>query len=94
MGLSEVEKPELLQARGGVWFAVGSQQLHIGIEKGFSPATKAHPAFRVNESDLHRLAENLTAGGESVTWDEALPGVQRFYTVDPWGNRIELLANA
>jgi catechol 2,3-dioxygenase-like lactoylglutathione lyase family enzyme len=94
LGLTEIEKPEPLQARGGVWFAVGSQQLHIGVESEFSPARKAHPAFRVNESDLHRLAETLTAAGEVVTWDYALPGVRRFYTTDPWGNRIEWLAGA
>lgn len=94
LGLPEVDKPDVLRARGGVWFAVGSRQLHIGVERAFSPARKAHPAFRVSESDLHRLAEILTAAGESVTWDEALPGVQRFYTADPWGNRIELLATS
>lgn len=94
LGLSEVEKPELLRTRGGVWFALGSEQLHIGVESGFSPAKKAHPALRVSAMDLHRLAEALTAAGETVAWDEALPGIQRFYTSDPWGNRIELLASA
>ncbi len=94
LGLPEVDKPDLLRARGGVWFAVGSQQLHVGVESAFLPARKAHPAFRVSEPELHRLAEILTAAGESVTWDETLPGVYRFYTEDPWGNRIELLATA
>jgi catechol 2,3-dioxygenase-like lactoylglutathione lyase family enzyme len=93
LGLTEIEKPEPLRARGGVWFAVGSQQLHIGVESGFSPARKAHPALRVNEPDLLRLAAILEAAGESVTWDEALEGVKRFYVADPWGNRIELLAD-
>jgi hypothetical protein len=27
-----------------------------------------------------------------VTWDDALPGERRFYSEDPWGNRIEFLA--
>jgi hypothetical protein len=27
-----------------------------------------------------------------VDWDGSLPGVRRFYTADPWGNRIELVA--
>jgi hypothetical protein len=27
-----------------------------------------------------------------VRWDMELPGVRRFYTSDPWGNRLELLA--
>ena len=27
-----------------------------------------------------------------MTWDDAVDGVRRFFTEDPWGNRIELLA--
>ena len=37
-------------------------------------------------------AARLAAAGAPVQWDESLPGVRRFYTADPWGNRIELLA--
>jgi hypothetical protein len=29
-----------------------------------------------------------------VAWDDALPGERRFYSEDPWGNRIEFLAAA
>src|ERR1700761_8824315 len=31
LGLNELPKPASLQRRGGVWFAVGDQQLHIGV---------------------------------------------------------------
>jgi hypothetical protein len=27
-----------------------------------------------------------------VRWDAELPGARRFYTADPFGNRLELLA--
>jgi catechol 2,3-dioxygenase-like lactoylglutathione lyase family enzyme len=94
LGLVEIEKPESLRARGGVWFGVGTQQLHIGIEERFSPARKAHPALRVAPGTLEPLAERLTSAGVPVVWDEALAGVRRFYTEDPWGNRLELLADA
>jgi catechol 2,3-dioxygenase-like lactoylglutathione lyase family enzyme len=94
LGLSEIEKPDVLRARGGVWFALGSHQLHIGVEREFLPAKKAHPAFRMSDSELHRLADVLVAAGETVIWDDALSGMQRFYTEDPWGNRIELLASS
>jgi catechol 2,3-dioxygenase-like lactoylglutathione lyase family enzyme len=86
LGLVEVEKPEPLRGRGGVWF----EQLHVGVEQDFAPARKAHPALRVE--DLDGVAERLRAAGASVQWDDALPGVRRFYTADPWGNRIELLS--
>jgi catechol 2,3-dioxygenase-like lactoylglutathione lyase family enzyme len=92
LGLLEIEKPELLRARGGVWFQIGHQQLHIGVEKPFVPAQKAHPAFRVRPETLEVLAGRLEAAGARVQWDEAVEDVRRFYTEDPWGNRIELLA--
>ncbi|HWI96872.1 MAG TPA: VOC family protein [Solirubrobacterales bacterium] len=91
LGLTELEKPEALRGRGGVWFACGAHQLHIGIEPGFSPAAKAHPALRVALKDLDRLAERLGEAGLEVRWDEAIPNVRRFYTADPWGNRVELI---
>ena len=91
LGLPEIEKPPELRAQGGAWFSLGAQQLHIGIQEPFTPAVKAHPALRVEKGTLADLAARLSDAGEAVIWDEALPGVRRFYTVDPWGNRIELL---
>jgi catechol 2,3-dioxygenase-like lactoylglutathione lyase family enzyme len=89
--LTEVEKPAPLRGRGGAWFALGDgQQLHLGVERDFAPARKAHPALAVD--DLDALAARLHAAGAPVEWDDAIPGVRRFYTADPWGNRIELLA--
>ena len=93
LGLEELEKPEPLRSRGGAWFALaGGGQLHIGVEDPFTPARKAHPAFRLSPAELDELAERLQAAGEQVDWDDSLPEVRRFYTADPWGNRLELLA--
>lgn len=92
LGLAEIEKPATLRGRGGVWFRCGEQQLHVGVEDGFVPARKAHPALRVADGQLDVLAERLGRAGVQVIWDAALADVQRFYTQDPWGNRIELLA--
>ena len=91
LGLTEVPKPAALQARSGVWFACGAHQLHIGIAEGFSPAEKAHPALQVRLGDLDRLATRLEAAGAVVRWDDAIPGTRRFYSDDPWGNRIEFV---
>ena len=91
LGLPELEKPEALRERGGVWFACGGQQLHVGVTHDFSPATKAHPALRVHLQDLDLIAERLTAASSPVLWDDAIPDTRRFYTADPWGNRIELI---
>ena len=51
VGLPEVPKPPALATRGGVWFRVGAQELHCGVEDGFRPAAKAHPAFAVDDLD-------------------------------------------
>lgn len=81
LGLREVAKPDALRARGGVWF----EQLHVGVEEGFRPARKAHPAFAVD--DLDALAARIG----DVQWDDAVPGIRRFYASDPFGNRLEFL---
>jgi hypothetical protein len=39
---------------------------------------------------LDVIAERLATAGAQVRWDERLPGIARFYTEDPWGNRLEL----
>ena len=41
---------------------------------------------------LEPVARRLEESGAKLTWDDQLPGIRRFYTEDPWGNRIELLA--
>jgi ribosomal protein S18 acetylase RimI-like enzyme len=88
LGLPEVPKPERLRLRGGVWFAVGDEELHVGIEEPFAPARKAHPALALRSaSDLRALADRLLAAGHGVQWEGA-----RCYVADPFGNRLELLA--
>jgi len=90
LGLKEIEKPEALRSRGGVWFECGGQQLHLGVEEPFSPARKAHPALNVESvAQLEELAARL---GDGVIWDADLPGFKRFYVSDPFGNRLELLS--
>jgi catechol 2,3-dioxygenase-like lactoylglutathione lyase family enzyme len=90
LGLEELAKPATLRSRGGVWFRVGAQQLHVGVEEGFAPARKAHPAFAV--AGWEELRERLREAGVELRDDDAIPGVRRCYVNDPWGNRLELIA--
>jgi catechol 2,3-dioxygenase-like lactoylglutathione lyase family enzyme len=92
LGLPELEKPPALRSRGGVWFSVGRSQLHVGVAEPFAPARKAHPALSVRAEALDALAARLLAGGMKVVWDDEIPGLRRFFSEDPWGNRVELLA--
>jgi catechol 2,3-dioxygenase-like lactoylglutathione lyase family enzyme len=90
LGLAEIPKPEHLAVRGGLWFEVGGQQLHLGIEPGFRASSKAHPAFEVD--DLAALRGRLESHGVGTYEDLPLAGFDRFYAHDPFGNRLEFLA--
>ena len=89
LGLDEVPKPANLAARGGVWFERGPVRVHLGVERDFAPARKAHPAFIVD--DLKALVEHLASHGVGAATDEPLDGYSRVYVSDPFGNRIELM---
>lgn len=91
LGLREVPKPPNLARRGGVWFEGegGGLRVHLGVERDFRPARKAHPAFVVQ--GLRDLAADLRARGFEVAADEPLEGFDRLYAADPFGNRIELM---
>ena len=89
LGWPEVAKPANLQKRGGVWFQCGVHQVHVGVQKDFVPAKKAHPAFHVE--NLQELRVQLEGQGVTVMDDEPLTGAERFYLTDPFGNRLEFL---
>jgi regulator of ribonuclease activity A len=87
VGLPEIPKPPSLAVRGGVWFRVGPHELHCGVEEGFVPARKAHPALAVDDVDA--VARAVTRAGGDLGWFDSIPGVRRFHTFDPVGNRVE-----
>jgi catechol 2,3-dioxygenase-like lactoylglutathione lyase family enzyme len=94
LGLAEVPKPPALAPRGGCWFAGFGIELHLGVEADFRPARKAHPGLLW--PDLDALAERLTDAGYPVHWapDGELPGMRRFHSEDPHGNRLEFLTRS
>jgi catechol 2,3-dioxygenase-like lactoylglutathione lyase family enzyme len=89
LGIPHVAKPTHLAARGGCWFEQGDLRVHLGVDRGFRPATKAHPAFIVD--DVRGIARAVTTAGFELDDDEPLDGFDRVYVSDPFGNRIELL---
>ncbi len=89
LGLEEIEKPAVLAVRGGVWFACGGAQLHLGADPDFQAAKKAHPALLVRDFDL--LAQALEAHGVALTPEDMVAGRRRATLFDPFGNRVELI---
>jgi catechol 2,3-dioxygenase-like lactoylglutathione lyase family enzyme len=88
LGLEELPKPEPLRSRGGCWFRVGAQELHVGVEDPVAPARKAHPGFVVD--DLEALRARLREAGQEPRDDDTIAGTTRFFAEDPFGNRLEL----
>jgi catechol 2,3-dioxygenase-like lactoylglutathione lyase family enzyme len=89
LGLEEIDKPPALAARGGCWFRGYGIELHLGVEEDFRPARKAHPGLLV--AGLDDWAQRLRAAGYPVAYDDNFPGMRRFYSEDPHGNRLEFL---
>jgi catechol 2,3-dioxygenase-like lactoylglutathione lyase family enzyme len=100
LGMTEVDKPADLVARGGCWFrayddeGTVAAELHVGVEDPFAPARKAHPAFVVD--DLAVVAGRLRSLGFEVdeSQRDSFPGHVRLHAFDGHGNRVEVLQAA
>jgi catechol 2,3-dioxygenase-like lactoylglutathione lyase family enzyme len=88
LGPTEIDKPEPLRGRGGLWFEIAGIQLHIGVER-VQGKSKRHPAFEVEDVDGVRAY--LERHGVQTRDEIALAGVKRFSLFDPFDNRIELI---
>jgi catechol 2,3-dioxygenase-like lactoylglutathione lyase family enzyme len=90
LGLPEIAKPKSLAGRGGLWLAIGDQQIHVGTEDGFDRlTTKGHVAYEVDDVPYWR--DRLVAAGLTLADSVPIPGFERFETRDPFGNRIEFI---
>ncbi len=94
LGMHEIEKPEPLRARGGLWMQAGDRQLHLGVEApGVDrAATRAHVAYEVTRLDAIRA--RLERAGVAILDGKPIPGMRRFELRDPFGNRVELVERA
>ena len=63
-----------------------------GVDPDFRPATKAHVALSVDRLD--DLRSRLELAGYATLSDSDIGGRRRFFTSDPFGNRIEFLEKA
>ncbi len=90
LGLAEIEKPEKLKPRGGAWFQLGGQQVHLGIDpEGQASPSKRHVCLLVD--DLAAAQALIEAAGFEITPEpiDAF-GLRRFFVRDPANNRVEI----
>lgn len=89
LGVPERQKPADMAKRGGCWFESDLVKIHLGVERDFRAATKAHPGLLVN--DLKAIAARCRESGYEIHQGPAMAGFERIFVNDPFGNRIELL---
>lgn len=90
LGLREIPKPESLRDRGGFWLEIANQEIHVSLEDGVDrSATKAHLAYQVDDLKIWR--SRLNNAGFQILEGVPIPGLVRFETRDPFGNRLEMI---
>src|SRR5437868_15150302 len=89
LGLCEIPRPASFDFPGA-WYQVGPEVLHLVGRATQQAKTRQHLALWVRH--VHAAAERIAGGGCAVEWDRRykIPGVDRFFTYDPDGNRIEI----
>ncbi|HEY2417626.1 MAG TPA: hypothetical protein VGH84_06875 [Steroidobacteraceae bacterium] len=89
LGLPEMPKPAALAQRGGCWFESDKVKIHLGVDKMFHPATKAHPGLLV--TDLKGIVARCREQGLDIVSDAPMADYERVFINDPFGNRLELM---
>jgi len=88
LGLEEIPRPASFDFPGA-WYRTGAGVIHLVGRSAADAESSRHFALRVG--DIQEAARHLAAAGCEVRWDKRkIPGIDRFFTRDPDGNRIEL----
>ena len=87
--LEELPKSSDMAARGGCRFATADFQIHLGVDPDYKAAKKAHIALNTGQLDELRIC--LETAGYTTEEDSDVERRKRFFTHDPFGNRIEFM---
>jgi len=92
LGLTEITPPEVLGTDGFVWFAIGESgdEVHLYTDDRGPNSTVQHLCIQVNDPETVR--EKLTSNGYETSDTDVIPNRPRFFTHDPFGNRVEISA--
>lgn len=88
LGLKEIPRPTSFTF-GGAWYQIGQDVLHLVSRPEKLPEAPHH--FCLWVKDVRAAAKVVGEAGFAVIWDTRykIPGVDRFFTRDPDGNRVE-----
>ncbi len=93
LGIREIPRPPSFDF-AGAWFDTGLGVIHVVVRNKPQVLDKPHLCLWV--SDLAAATRAVAKAGFPVRHDGrgTIPGVDRFYTDDPDGNRIEIQGTA
>ena len=86
--LERIDKPEGTPSEGA-WFRAGAQEVHVSVDP-HNPPHSAH--FGLVVSDIAPVVDKLRSAGCHIEQARLIPGRHSFFTRDPAGNRIEIVA--
>ncbi|MBA2759535.1 MAG: VOC family protein [Chloroflexia bacterium] len=90
LGLKEKSVPASLDQAKIIWFELGSDgdELHLFTEDGEGPSPGQHVCIQVD--DIGAWRELLSGKSIAIEETEAIVNRPRFFTQDPFGNRLEI----
>src|ERR1700687_6436450 len=88
VGLAEIQRPETLADRNGIWFSAPPGHVPLSADADLGLHPRRHFVLRVD--DLDALRNRLRAHGARFEEATPIPGWRRCSVFDPFGNKIEL----
>lgn len=93
LGLEHIPKPRTFADRIEVtWFRVGDDEVHVYAAGPNEQAPHSEAHFCLLVDDLKGTRDRLEGAGCRCEDAFPIPNRPRFYTYDPFGNRIEITA--
>lgn len=90
LGLEEKPCPRSLAGRGLVWFAAGDGEMELHfIPDPLRPHPDESRHICLEVEDVESYRRRLVEAGHEIIEAETIPNRPRFFSRDPFGNRVE-----
>jgi catechol 2,3-dioxygenase-like lactoylglutathione lyase family enzyme len=89
--LQEKTPPEFLQKNGIVWFVAGDNEMELHfVPDKYQPNPEEARHFCLEVNDLAEYRRRIEAAGYPIIEAGPIFNRPRFFTLDPFNNRVEL----
>lgn len=93
LGLTEITPPGVLGTERFVWYRAGDDghEVHLYTDDDYGQGSKGQH-FCLQADDPDAVRKTLEANGYGTQDTDPIPNRPRFFTHDPFGNRVEISA--